>query len=98
MNTNCLEGIACPKCKQEDAFHIEATIMVFVTDDGTDDTSGQYEWDKRSYIRCAECDHAGSINEFTIDPLLAEYDEYFEAMERANKVPLTHGEWRKTKA
>jgi DNA-directed RNA polymerase subunit RPC12/RpoP len=27
-NTNCLEGIRCPKCGHEDAFKIEAKVLV----------------------------------------------------------------------
>ena len=60
-NKNCLEGIRCPECGHEDAFRIEAQIMVIVRDDGTEDGGGDYAWDDESPCRCAECNHAGKI-------------------------------------
>jgi hypothetical protein len=66
-NKNCLQGIRCPQCGYEDAFRIEARIMVYVTDDGTEDEGGHYGWDEESFCGCAECDHAGTIKDFRIE-------------------------------
>ncbi len=55
MNVNCLEGMRCPKCGQEDSFNISVTACVDVTDDGTDDISN-VEWDNESVIVCNEVD------------------------------------------
>jgi hypothetical protein len=65
-NKNCLEGIRCPQCDQEDAFRIEARIMVYVTDDGTEE-GGHYAWDGESPCHCADCRHAGTIKDFQIE-------------------------------
>jgi hypothetical protein len=63
-NTNCLEGIRCPSCGHEDDFRIEARIMIFVADNGTDDESGQYAWDGESPCWFAGCAHEGKIKYF----------------------------------
>ena len=67
-NTNCLEGIRCPKCAQEDRFMIAAKIIAEVTDDGADVASPMYgngfEWDDDSYCRCPECDFEGKLKDF----------------------------------
>lgn len=68
-NENCLEGVACPNCGQEHRFHIAAMVMVEVTDNGTEDMGGAYEWDDSNTCQCADpnCDYTGSLREFTID-------------------------------
>lgn len=67
-NTNCLEGICCPKCGQEDRFMIAANIIAEVTDDGADMASPMYcsgfEWDEDSYCRCPACDFTGKVKDF----------------------------------
>ncbi|MCZ2340456.1 MAG: hypothetical protein LC104_01510 [Bacteroidales bacterium] len=69
-NTNCLEGIRCPQCGNEDRFMIAAKVIVEVTDDGADIASPQYgngyEWDDASYCRCPECDREGTLKEFHV--------------------------------
>lgn len=65
-NTNCLEGVKCPQCGYEDDFRIKAEIMVFVTDEGTQDELGGYEWDKNAYCQCGSCDHEGILDDFTV--------------------------------
>ena len=62
-NDNCLAGIKCPKCGQEDQFSIEMTSMIDVTDDGTD-FHNDTEWDGKSFINCHECGHDGRVWEF----------------------------------
>ena len=64
-NTNSLLGVKCPKCGQEDAFKIEAKIMVFVTDDYTEDQGGDYFWDESSPCHCTTCDFSGTLASFT---------------------------------
>jgi hypothetical protein len=67
-NTNCLEGIRCPQCGQEDRFMIASKIIAEVTDDGAEVASPMYgigfEWDDDSYCRCPECDFEGTLNDF----------------------------------
>ena len=62
-NENCLSGIKCPDCGQEDKFYIVASAEFEVTDDGTDTHSG-VGWDNESHIRCAECGAAGKVKHF----------------------------------
>ncbi len=66
-NTNCLEGIACPKCGADDAFFIKAAIEVLVHDDGTEDQGGDYIWDQDTHCRCAACDHHGRLSDFRVE-------------------------------
>ncbi len=66
-NTNCLEGVRCPKCGHEDSFIIAARIDVLVTDDGTDDTRGDYTWEDDSFCACDNCNHHGTVLDFSTD-------------------------------
>jgi len=90
-NKNCLEGIRCPQCGDEDAFRIEAQITVYVTDDGTEDDGGHYAWDDQSPCRCAGCGHAGTIKDFTIENqenarLIEAASDMLEALEAAEAI------------
>lgn len=64
-NTNCLAGIQCPKCGEEDHFRVEATAMFNLTDDGTD-FPYNVEWSDTSIMICSDCQHVGTVAEFTI--------------------------------
>jgi hypothetical protein len=66
-NTNCLEGIACPKCGADDRFYIEATVELLVCDDGTEDEGGDHTWSDDAPCRCGECDHHGRVRDFTVE-------------------------------
>jgi hypothetical protein len=66
-NTNCLEGMKCPKCGQEDAFKIEASCLFIVTDDGTEDAGNGHEWGDANYCECTECAHYGTVADFTVE-------------------------------
>jgi DNA-directed RNA polymerase subunit M/transcription elongation factor TFIIS len=65
-NSNCLQDIKCPKCGQEDAFYIDCAVRAYVTDDGAEAANGSFSWDRDSLIDCVECEHTGSVAEFTI--------------------------------
>jgi len=66
-NTNCLEGVKCPKCGQEDLFKIGASVIVEVSDGGTEDQGGDYEWNEAAFCQCCECDHTGKLADFTTE-------------------------------
>lgn len=66
-NTNCLEGIACPKCGADDAFYLEAVIEVLVLDTGTEDQRGDCIWDQDTPCCCAACDHRGRLDDFRVE-------------------------------
>ncbi len=64
-NVNCLLGVMCPKCEQEDRFYITATACWEVCDDGT----GEYEdvaWDDDSDCTCAVCGKSGVLKDFRV--------------------------------
>jgi hypothetical protein len=67
-NTNCLVGVKCPKCGQQDCFEIAAKIMVRVTDDGTEDMEGNYEWDQDARCLCTECGFQNRLRAFCVQP------------------------------
>jgi hypothetical protein len=62
-NTNCLEGIRCPKCGQEDEFRIACTMVCTVIDDGTEKI-GDIEWDENSWCLCPRCEKDGKLKDF----------------------------------
>ncbi len=64
-NTNCLKGIRCPKCGQEDRFMITGYAQFEVTDGGSEAT-GDHEWDDRSMTRCPNCDRSGPLSDFML--------------------------------
>lgn len=63
-NVNCLEGIRCPACGNEDRFLIEATLIMVVTDDGTMPVSGDICWDDDSYAECSDCRVPAKLGDF----------------------------------
>lgn len=67
-NENCLKGIKCPQCGQEDQFRIVVQTTVIMTDDGSEDDKmgGDQEWDDDSYIECCDCHKAGKVAEFRV--------------------------------
>jgi len=62
-NENCLEGIICPKCGQEDEFKITALITCLVNDDGSE-PMGDHEWDDESRCECVSCEFSGKLKDF----------------------------------
>lgn len=64
-NHNCLAGIKCPTCGNEDRFFIAATIIADVTDDGANRADNtDMEWDDASHTRCSDCGKDGPLAEF----------------------------------
>lgn len=63
-NTNCLEGIRCPECGQEDRLTITALITCVVTDNGSEPV-GDHEWDDDSSTHCPECGFDGKLKCFS---------------------------------
>lgn len=62
-NENCLEGISCPKCKEEESFHISMRADIQITDEGTD-SHEDTEWGPESHISCDACGHEGIVAQF----------------------------------
>lgn len=68
-NINCLQGIRCPKCGNEDEFLIQALVTVTVTDEGSSDEGCNHEWTDDSFCECGsyECEYTGKLKDFYID-------------------------------
>ena len=62
-NTNCLDGMQCPRCKSNGPFKIRATAFFTVTDDGTAEFD-DLEYDDSNYCCCPECDEDGTVADF----------------------------------
>ena len=62
-NTNCLEGLKCPECGNEDRLLIDAWVSVSVTDDGSE-PMGDHYWDRKSFAMCPDCDFEGELRDF----------------------------------
>lgn len=65
INTNCLEGMRCPKCKSIEPFRITAKCTATVYDSGVDETE-EFEWEDDDYCECVECKHAATVKDFEI--------------------------------
>lgn len=63
-NSNCLEGIECPKCGSLGPFKIQVQGWALVSDDGSDDVR-ELEWDAESAIWCPNCYQRGTVAEFS---------------------------------
>lgn len=62
VNSNCLEGLRCPNCGQNNCFVITAIrhAQVHLYDDGTDESIyGSVEWEDNAPCSCPECNWAG---------------------------------------
>jgi DNA-directed RNA polymerase subunit RPC12/RpoP len=62
-NKNCLEGIRCPECDQDDNFKIVGKAWFDVTDDGTSEFT-DVEWDDDSACRCPDCGFTATLLHF----------------------------------
>ena len=68
-NNNCLKGMACPECKQDDRINVAYTATTTVYDDGTEESgwhSGM-EWGDDSVADCPECSFSGYWSDFYKD-------------------------------
>ena len=63
MNTNHLEGRACPKCGYDEHFRVEGMAVFIVVDDGTEDHAGA-RYDEDSWANCPECNYTGTWKDF----------------------------------
>lgn len=64
-NTNCLEGLRCPKCKNEVSLLISGVCLFEVYDDGAE-PCGHTEWGERSLCICPRCNHQSTLLYFNI--------------------------------
>lgn len=63
--------IVCPRCGDDDAIDVEATIWVRFTDDGTDAEAagnGGYHYDNKSAAECGCCGHHDRLGKFPSVP------------------------------
>ena len=65
MNDNCLKGIRCPKCKQEDEFLIYASSWFEFTDEGASEF-WNVDYNGDAPIRCSKCGERGTVAGFTV--------------------------------
>jgi hypothetical protein len=65
VNTDCLEGIRCPDCGNEEAFYIETSAVMYVTDDGAE-SRGDTSWNDDSHTQCAQCELSGKLATFRV--------------------------------
>ena len=64
-NENCLAGVKCPQCGNDERFFIVATILADVTDCGADIADGSdMHWHDASMTRCPDCNKDGPLAEF----------------------------------
>jgi hypothetical protein len=61
-NSNCLEGIRCPKCFHEERFFISGLTIFEVYDEGTHGHT-DISWDG-DHCRCPKCGFTGKLAEF----------------------------------
>ncbi len=70
MNSNCLEGKACPKCGYEDEVLVHASMWVSLMDSGTDvyadsvGMCGGAEYDSYSGASCPKCGYEGNLGDW----------------------------------
>ncbi len=69
-NTNCLEGLACPKCGNDGRLYIHGMSVFEVFDDGTA-RHWNVEWDDDSHTVCpiSDCKFEGKLGEFRDPPV-----------------------------
>jgi hypothetical protein len=66
-NTNCLKGLACPKCGSFGPFSIDCQAYFDVSDDGTDNAR-DVRWNKKSQTVCQACDFTAKLEAFDQHP------------------------------
>ena len=65
-NTNCLEGMRCPKCGSYGPLEIAVLVTARVSDGGSDVPAQDHEWHDDSPAKCAEpdCEFTGTVLNF----------------------------------
>ena len=66
-NTNCLKGMRCPECGNEDYFQILVNQIYDVSDDGADDGGRDVDWDESNWCWCNDCNEHGTVGYFQTD-------------------------------
>ena len=61
-NENCLNGLQCPKCGNNDTLRISCRCWATVRSGGVEVT--EHEWDEDSSATCPKCHHTGNIASF----------------------------------
>lgn len=85
MNTNCLQGVMCPKCGHTADFHIDVMGTVLMTDEGHDNSPRGAEWDENSPIMCPSCRHYGIVDEFRHPGFYVTFDTVTEESAEAGE-------------
>ena len=62
-NTNCLEGMKCPKCRSEGPFRIVTKCWSVVSDDGVEECY-DHDWDVNAPCLCANCFLDATVRQF----------------------------------
>lgn len=82
-NKNCLEGMKCPKCGQENNLRISATAVFDVTDEGAE-LFGSVNWDDDSRVVCPHCMEITKVSRCrgvsSVDELCAMLDNECEGL------------------
>lgn len=65
LNSNCLEGMRCPRCKSLGPFKIACTVLATFSDEGGEDHEG-HDWGNQSYCECVDCRHESTVADFQI--------------------------------
>lgn len=63
VNTNCLEGMACPECGYTERFKIIALTTATIADDGCEDHA-DFEYDESARCECVGCGHVATVGAF----------------------------------
>ena len=83
-NSNCLEGLACPHCKQQEGFNIASEVIAHTGDDGVVEYR-ETEWSEGNAIWCWGCQKHGTVEQFTVQKgdVLLSTDEVWNLIEQA---------------
>ena len=67
-NQNCLSGLRCPNCGNEEPLVIGIHTLMRMLDKGSD-AHGDAEWNEESSCSCEACQYTGLIRDFRIPPV-----------------------------
>lgn len=65
-NENCLRGLRCPECENDEELIITSLVETLVTDDGAEPLNGNFEWDENNAARCPKCGCSGTVSDFEV--------------------------------